>query len=57
MVQPGDKVAIVSPSSGLPEIFPAPYELGLQRLHQHRVFAVGAGEAVSAIVGDSVEFV
>jgi muramoyltetrapeptide carboxypeptidase LdcA involved in peptidoglycan recycling len=32
MVQPGDKVAIVSPSSGLPEIFPAPFELGLQRL-------------------------
>ncbi|TCO46794.1 muramoyltetrapeptide carboxypeptidase LdcA involved in peptidoglycan recycling [Kribbella antiqua] len=32
MVQPGDRVAIVSPSSGLPEIFPAPYELGLQRL-------------------------
>ncbi|MFG1814715.1 S66 peptidase family protein [Kribbella sp. NPDC049174] len=32
MVQPGDKVAIVSPSGGLPEIFPAPYELGLRRL-------------------------
>jgi muramoyltetrapeptide carboxypeptidase LdcA involved in peptidoglycan recycling len=32
MVQPGDKVAIVSPSGGLPEIFPAPYELGLERL-------------------------
>ena len=32
MVQPGDKVAVVSPSGGLPEIFPAPYELGLQRL-------------------------
>ncbi|ONI78443.1 LD-carboxypeptidase [Kribbella sp. ALI-6-A] len=29
---PGDKVAIVSPSGGLPEIFPAPYELGLRRL-------------------------
>jgi len=28
----GDKVAVVSPSGGLPEIFPAPYELGLQRL-------------------------
>jgi muramoyltetrapeptide carboxypeptidase LdcA involved in peptidoglycan recycling len=32
MVQPGDKVAVVSPSGGLPEIFPAPYELGLKRL-------------------------
>jgi muramoyltetrapeptide carboxypeptidase LdcA involved in peptidoglycan recycling len=32
MVQPGDKVAIVSPSRGLPEIFPGPYELGLRRL-------------------------
>ncbi|MEU0093599.1 S66 peptidase family protein [Kribbella sp. NPDC006257] len=30
--KPGDKVAIVSPSGGLPEIFPAPYELGLERL-------------------------
>ncbi len=30
--KPGDKVAIVSPSGGLQEIFPAPYELGLERL-------------------------
>ncbi|MER7514054.1 S66 peptidase family protein [Streptomyces lavendulae] len=29
---PGDRVAILSPSAGLPEIFPAPYELGLRRL-------------------------
>jgi muramoyltetrapeptide carboxypeptidase LdcA involved in peptidoglycan recycling len=29
---PGDKVAVVSPSGGLPERFPAPYELGLRRL-------------------------
>ena len=28
----GDRVAIVSPSSGLPGLFPTPYELGLQRL-------------------------
>jgi muramoyltetrapeptide carboxypeptidase LdcA involved in peptidoglycan recycling len=28
----GDKVAVVSPSGGLPERFPAPYELGLRRL-------------------------
>ena len=32
MIQAGDKVAIVSPSRGLPEIFPGPYELGLRRL-------------------------
>jgi muramoyltetrapeptide carboxypeptidase LdcA involved in peptidoglycan recycling len=32
--RPGDRVAIVSPSSGLPEIFPAPYELGLRRLRE-----------------------
>ena len=30
--KPGDRVAIVSPSAGLPELFPIPYELGLQRL-------------------------
>lgn len=29
---PGDRIAIVSPSSGLPELFPQPYELGLERL-------------------------
>jgi muramoyltetrapeptide carboxypeptidase LdcA involved in peptidoglycan recycling len=28
----GDRVAIVSPSSGLPGLFPVPYELGLSRL-------------------------
>jgi muramoyltetrapeptide carboxypeptidase LdcA involved in peptidoglycan recycling len=32
--RPGDKVAIVSPSSGLPQIFPQPYELGLRRLRE-----------------------
>jgi muramoyltetrapeptide carboxypeptidase LdcA involved in peptidoglycan recycling len=32
MLNAGDKVAIVSPSRGLPEIFPGPYELGLRRL-------------------------
>ena len=31
-VEPGDAVAILSPSSGLPALFPRPYELGLQRL-------------------------
>jgi muramoyltetrapeptide carboxypeptidase LdcA involved in peptidoglycan recycling len=30
--EPGDKVAILSPSSGLPELFPAVFEQGLQRL-------------------------
>src|SRR5215472_935689 len=30
--RPGDRVAIVSPSSGLPELFPRPFELGLARL-------------------------
>jgi muramoyltetrapeptide carboxypeptidase LdcA involved in peptidoglycan recycling len=32
--RPGDKVAIVSPSAGLPELFPRPYELGLRRLRE-----------------------
>jgi muramoyltetrapeptide carboxypeptidase LdcA involved in peptidoglycan recycling len=32
--RPGDRVAIVSPSSGLPGLFPVPYELGLQRLRE-----------------------
>lgn len=36
VVQPklkkGDQVAVISPSNGLPQIFPAPYELGLKRL-------------------------
>lgn len=32
--RPGDKVAIVSPSSGLPQILPLPYELGLRRLRE-----------------------
>lgn len=31
---PGDRVAIVSPSGGLPELFPLPYELGLRRLRE-----------------------
>ena len=30
--EPGDRVAIVSPSAGLPGLFPLPYELGLHRL-------------------------
>ncbi|MFF2654461.1 S66 peptidase family protein [Streptomyces sp. NPDC058045] len=31
-VRPGDRIAVVSLSGGLPELFPAPYELGLRRL-------------------------
>lgn len=30
--RPGDAVAVLSPSSGLPGLFPLPYELGLRRL-------------------------
>ncbi|MET8568572.1 S66 peptidase family protein [Streptomyces sp. NPDC004783] len=29
---PGDRVAVISPGSGLPGLFPLPYELGLERL-------------------------
>ncbi|MET9452499.1 S66 family peptidase [Streptomyces cinerochromogenes] len=31
---PGDRIAIISPSSGLPGLFPLPYELGLKRLRE-----------------------
>ena len=31
---PGDRVAVVSPSGGLPERFPHPFELGLSRLRE-----------------------
>jgi muramoyltetrapeptide carboxypeptidase LdcA involved in peptidoglycan recycling len=31
-VRPGDQVAVISPSAGLPAVFPAVYELGLKRL-------------------------
>ncbi|MGW6860279.1 S66 family peptidase [Streptomyces xanthophaeus] len=30
--RPGDRIAVLSPSSGLPGLFPLPYELGLRRL-------------------------
>lgn len=30
--RPGDPVAVISPSAGLPALFPQPYELGLRRL-------------------------
>jgi muramoyltetrapeptide carboxypeptidase LdcA involved in peptidoglycan recycling len=33
--RPGDLVAVLSPSSGLPGLFPLPYELGLKRLRDH----------------------
>lgn len=32
--RPGDRVAVLSPSAGLPELFPQPYELGLRRLRE-----------------------
>jgi muramoyltetrapeptide carboxypeptidase LdcA involved in peptidoglycan recycling len=32
--RPGDKVAVLSPGVGLPEVFPAPYELGVRRLQE-----------------------
>ncbi|CAM5686341.1 hypothetical protein SGLAM104S_02957 [Streptomyces glaucescens] len=31
---PGDRIAVISPASGLPGLFPLPYELGLQRLRE-----------------------
>ncbi|GGV67295.1 LD-carboxypeptidase [Streptomyces griseoloalbus] len=31
---PGDRVAVISPSAGLPGLFPLPYELGLERLRE-----------------------
>ncbi|MCX5556807.1 S66 peptidase family protein [Streptomyces sp. NBC_00038] len=31
---PGDQVAVISPSSGLPGLLPLPYELGLERLRK-----------------------
>ncbi|WP_225834602.1 S66 peptidase family protein [Streptomyces sp. NK08204] len=31
---PGDRIAIISPASGLPGLFPLPYELGLKRLRE-----------------------
>lgn len=31
---PGDRVAVLSPSAGLPGLFPLPYELGLARLRE-----------------------
>ncbi|AWZ09076.1 MULTISPECIES: S66 peptidase family protein [unclassified Streptomyces] len=30
--RPGDRIAVLSPSAGLPALFPQPYELGLRRL-------------------------
>src|SRR5579884_2104425 len=33
-VRPGDKVAVLSPSLGLPEVFPMVFEQGLQRLRE-----------------------
>ncbi|MFJ2472099.1 S66 peptidase family protein [Streptomyces sp. NPDC087659] len=32
--RPGDRIAVISPSSGLPGLLPLPYELGLERLEK-----------------------
>ncbi|MEV6317499.1 S66 peptidase family protein [Streptomyces sp. NPDC051776] len=32
--RPGDRIAVISPSSGLPGVLPLPYELGLERLEK-----------------------
>ena len=32
--RPGDAIAVLSPSAGLPAVFPLPYELGLTRLRE-----------------------
>ncbi|MFZ3474467.1 S66 family peptidase [Streptomyces sp. 4.24] len=32
--RPGDRIAVLSPSAGLPALFPQPYELGLRRLSE-----------------------
>ena len=32
--RPGDRVAVLSPSAGLPGLFPLPYELGLRRVRE-----------------------
>ncbi|MFJ4696175.1 S66 peptidase family protein [Streptomyces sp. NPDC088766] len=31
---PGDRIAVLSPAAGLPGLFPAPFELGLERLRE-----------------------
>ncbi|MEV7884886.1 S66 family peptidase [Streptomyces sp. NPDC002817] len=31
---PGDRTAVISPGAGLPELFPRPFELGLERLRE-----------------------
>jgi muramoyltetrapeptide carboxypeptidase LdcA involved in peptidoglycan recycling len=31
---PGDRIAVISPGAGLPGLFPQPFELGLERLHE-----------------------
>jgi muramoyltetrapeptide carboxypeptidase LdcA involved in peptidoglycan recycling len=32
--RPGDRVAVLSPGSAMPEVFPAPFDLGLRRLRE-----------------------
>jgi muramoyltetrapeptide carboxypeptidase LdcA involved in peptidoglycan recycling len=49
--RPGDRVAVVSPSSGLPAVFPDVYELGLRRLRE--VFALEPVEYPTTRVMDA----
>ncbi|WP_240941058.1 hypothetical protein [Paenibacillus sp. HB172176] len=39
-MKPGSKIAIISPSSGLPHLFPDTYELGLRNLQEVLGFEV-----------------
>ncbi|HSK90149.1 MAG TPA: S66 peptidase family protein [Euzebyales bacterium] len=51
---PGDRVAVLSPSAGLPQLFPAPFDLGLRRLRH--VFGVEPVEyPTTRVLGASVE--
>ncbi len=49
--RPGDTVALVSPSSGLPGILPLPYELGRRRLREDFKLNVTEVKAVIASIG------
>ena len=49
--KPGDKVAVLSPGAALPQMFPAPYELGIRRLESE--YGVKAVEYPSTRVWSS----
>jgi muramoyltetrapeptide carboxypeptidase LdcA involved in peptidoglycan recycling len=48
---PGDRIAVVSPSGGLPELFPLPYELGLERLRKEYGLepAIGGDDQITVL--------